>query len=93
MDTGRDAHLINKQHTVREAGSTGTSSTTPGGAAATTGSGSNLMTFEPPLDLSSAEFDSRLAVVGKANIGSECRSHGLADGKGHGREPYQYLVW
>ena len=82
--TGRDAHLVNKQHTVREVSSTGTSGTTYGGAAATTGEGNNLINFEPPLDLSTAVFDSRLAVVGRANIGSECRSHGLREKDNHG---------
>ena len=71
--TGKDAHLLNKQHTIGSVASTGAS-------------GNDLFTFIPPLDLSDGdvEFDARFAVVGRASIGASCRAAGVGDRSSHG---------
>ena len=59
--TGSDADLLNKRHTVGTVSGTGSS-------------GTNLLTFEPPLDLVGRAFDARDATVTRINGGQECRA-------------------
>jgi len=91
--TGADAHLLNKQHTIGTVSSSGTSGLTPGGSAQT-GDGNDRFTFDPPLDLSdlNLDFEAGVAVVGRVNIGSQCRSHGLNGRGAHGNDYCTFSV-
>ena len=69
--TGLDAGLLNKQHAVGTVSGTGTG-------------GNDMLTFEPPLDLTGKVFDASVAVLGRVNIGHECRSDGAGGASEHG---------
>lgn len=58
---GSDAALINKRHAIGTVSGTGTT-------------GNNLLTFEPPLNLTNRAFDASRAVVARVNGGDSCRA-------------------
>ena len=87
--TGIHADLVNKLHTIGQVGCQAQSTLGTGGPCAC----NDEFSMDPPLNLLNAasctgrptcEFDAGLARVGRVNIGSRCRSHGLADGTKHG---------
>ena len=63
--TGSDSSLLNKRHTIGVVSGTGAS-------------GSNLLTFEPPLGLVGKTFDARDAVVAQIARATMPRRRGVA---------------
>ena len=82
--TGPDASLLNKQHTVGAVRASGSGAVSRTDAGVSRGDGNDIITFYPPLDLRGRSFDASQAVVGRANIGNECRAGAGKDGTKHG---------
>lgn len=87
--TGVHSDLVNKMHTVGKVGCQAQSTLGTGGSCAC----NDEFSMEPPLNLlnqasctgyPTCEFNAGTAVVGRVNIGSRCRSHGLANAAQHG---------
>ena len=68
---GSDAPLINRRHAVGTVSGTGTT-------------GNNLVTFEPPLNLTGCAFDASRATVARVNAGQACRAESAALALGDG---------
>lgn len=72
---GSDASLINKRHAVGTVSGTGTT-------------GNDLLTFEPPLNLTNRAFDASKAVVSRVNGGDSCRAESAGEMLGFGERAH-----